>query len=116
MHTQLHQELTPSAINCQASPKCALPVTVLDRGCDLPLYVQLFEAIAWYVESGQFSANSKLPSVRRIATDLCVSTETVCKAMDLLLSNGFIETRSRRSAVVSTMWLERQAYMLPKPL
>lgn len=90
-----------------------LPNITLDRDCDLPLYVQLFETIAWHIECGHLGANSKLPSVRRLANDLGISTETVCKAMDLLLSNGFIETRYRRNATVSTNWSERQQYFLP---
>jgi hypothetical protein len=88
----------------------------LDRQCDLPLYIQLFEAIAWHIESGDLAPNSKLPSVRRFATEIGISTETVCKAMDLLLSNGFIETGCRRNAVVSTMWSGREAYVLPDHL
>lgn len=59
---------------------------------------------AWFAEritSGDLAGGAKLPTVRGLAEQLALATNTVAKAYRELETDGFIETRGRNGSFVS---------------
>lgn len=68
-----------------------------------PLYQQLYQQIRAKILSGELSAQTKLPSNRRLATELHISRNTVDTAYQQLLSEGYIVGKSRSGYYVETI-------------
>lgn len=68
-----------------------------------PLYQQLYQQMRTKILSGELSAQSKLPSSRRLASELHVSRNTVDTAYQQLLSEGYIVGKSRSGYYVETL-------------
>ena len=62
---------------------------------DRPVYLQIYRQIRDDITSGVFPYNSRLPSKRRLADELGVSTITVEHAYSLLCDEGYTESRER---------------------
>jgi DNA-binding transcriptional regulator YhcF (GntR family) len=64
-----------------------------------------FEQVAGHyraeIQSGHLAVGDELPSVRRIAGQWNIATATAQRAMDLLRSEGWIESRPGRPSVVA---------------
>jgi GntR family transcriptional regulator / MocR family aminotransferase len=60
-----------------------------------PLYIQISNDIKERIISQEFAEGEILPSVRKLSVDLNVSRKTVSDAYDLLISEGYIESRDR---------------------
>ena len=56
-----------------------LPPVELDRGSDVPLAVQLADALRRHTTAGLVRAGERLPSTRALATALGVSRTTIYK-------------------------------------
>jgi len=67
----------------------------LDPSQPEPLYRQLRRAIAKEIQSGRFAAGELLPSSRALASDLCLSRNTVNMAYQELMTEGFLESIPR---------------------
>jgi DNA-binding transcriptional regulator YhcF (GntR family) len=65
-------------------------------------FEQIRTQIAAMVSGGTLSAGTKLPTVRQLATDLGLATNTVAKAYRELESDGVISTDGRRGSFVSS--------------
>jgi DNA-binding transcriptional regulator YhcF (GntR family) len=65
-------------------------------------FEQIRTQIATMVSDGTLSAGTKLPTVRQLATDLGLATNTVAKAYRELESDGVISTDGRRGSFVSS--------------
>lgn len=65
-----------------------------------PIYVQIASKYRGQIEQGELSKGTKLPSVEAIRQEWNVSARTVTAAMQLLKSEGLIETRVGSGAVV----------------
>ncbi len=73
----------------------------LDTRSEIPLYIQLYKGISEMIFCKTLKIGDRLPSSREIASDLDISRSTVSYALDLLISEGFIETHDRSGAYVS---------------
>jgi GntR family transcriptional regulator/MocR family aminotransferase len=65
------------------------------------LYVRVYQRIRALIMQGAWSPGMRLPSSRRLAEDLGISRNTASLALDQLLADGWIETRSRAGTFVS---------------
>src|SRR5690242_237105 len=69
------------------------PEIVLDQHVSVPLYRQLYERLRGSILSGQLEAGMRLPSTRVLASELGVSRTTTALAYELLLLEGYVESR-----------------------
>lgn len=65
------------------------------------LYVRLYQRMRALILDGAWPLGMRLPSSRRLAEDLGISRNTASLALDQLMSDGWIETRSRAGTYVS---------------
>ena len=65
------------------------------------LYVRLYQRMRALILEGGWPSGMRLPSSRTLAADLGVSRNTVVLAVDQLLADGWIETRTRSGTFVS---------------
>jgi DNA-binding transcriptional regulator YhcF (GntR family) len=72
-------------------------------------YEQIRTQLAAHVASGELQPGDRLPTVRRLAEDLGVATNTVARAYRELESAGVIETRGRAGSFVTGDRVEREA-------
>lgn len=73
----------------------------LDMTGEVPIYVQLRNAVVVGIGTGELMPGEGLPTVRQMAEDLGVNTMTVNKAYALLKDQGFIEIDRRHGARVN---------------
>lgn len=66
----------------------------LDRASDTPLMNQIVLQFAGQIQSGQLPAGSRLPSIRKLAAQLEVSSATIVGAYDRLTARGLIASRA----------------------
>lgn len=66
------------------------------------LYVRLYQRMRALIMQGAWPPGMRLPSSRRLAEDLQVSRNTASLALDQLMADGWIETRSRAGTFVSS--------------
>ncbi|GHO46172.1 PLP-dependent aminotransferase family protein [Ktedonospora formicarum] len=66
---------------------------VLNQNESAPLYRQLYERLKNRILTGQLEAGTRLPSTRMLASELGVSRNTTALAYELLLLEGYIESR-----------------------
>lgn len=62
---------------------------------DHPLYQQLHDSIIAQIQSGQLSAGERLPGKRSLAAQLAVAVNTVDTAYQMLVAEGYLESRPR---------------------
>ena len=72
-------------------------------------FAQLRDQIRGQVLSGELEPGTRLPTVRGLATDLGLATNTVARAYRELEGLGMIETRGRAGSFVSGEGVERAA-------
>ena len=60
-----------------------------------PLYQQLHDSIAAQIRSGQLSAGDRLPGKRSLASQLAVAVNTVDTAYQMLVAEGYLESRPK---------------------
>ncbi len=83
-------------------------ITVDPQGAEAP-YEQVREQIRAQVQKGELAPGTKLPTVRRLAGDLGLATNTVARAYRELEALGVIETRGRAGSVVTGGGVDRAA-------
>jgi DNA-binding transcriptional regulator YhcF (GntR family) len=81
----------------------------IDHDSAIAPYEQVREQIRAQVTSGELGPGTKLPTVRRLAGDLGLATNTVARAYRELEALGLIETRGRAGSVVSGDGVEQAA-------
>ncbi len=69
------------------------PEIILDQNAPAPLYRQLYERLRGSILAGQLEVGARLPSTRVLASELGVSRNTTALAYELLLLEGYIESR-----------------------
>ena len=74
-----------------------------------PPYAQVREQIRAQVLAGGLMPGTRLPTVRRLAGDLGLATNTVARAYRELEALGVIETRGRAGSVVTGGGVDRAA-------
>ena len=65
-------------------------------------YEQVRRQIAEAAAAGVLAAGHKLPTVRKLATDLGLAANTVARAYRLLEGDGVVETHGRAGTLVAT--------------
>ncbi len=75
--------------------------SLLDPGDNTPLYVQLQKRIRELIVTGVVSEGTRLPSTRKLATDLSLSRTTVLGAYDALRAEGLIVQRPGAGTIVA---------------
>ncbi len=65
----------------------------IDRSLDIPLIRQIYQQIRKRILNGQLKANERLPSTRKMASELNVSRNVILEAYDQLLAEGFLVAR-----------------------
>ena len=73
----------------------------LDPGSTVPLSRQLVAGIARAIERGTAAPGERLPTVRDLASELGIATNTVAKAYRELEADGFVVTRGRHGTYVA---------------
>jgi GntR family transcriptional regulator/MocR family aminotransferase len=78
----------------------------LDHQQAEPLYRQIYLRIKDAIVQGTLVANSRLPSVRGLASDLGVARATVENAYAALVAEGFLQSRGQAGTYVSSQLLK----------
>jgi DNA-binding transcriptional regulator YhcF (GntR family) len=73
----------------------------LDPDSSVPPYEQVRLQVAAAIESGVLVAEFRLPTVRKLATDLGLAVNTVARAYRELELAGLVETRGRHGTFVA---------------
>ena len=77
------------------------PVCHVDPAAADPPYEQIRAQIAAQVASGELAPGTRLPSVRALAQQLGLATNTVARAYRELEHSGVVTTRGRNGTVVN---------------
>lgn len=88
---------------------------VLEEDSGKALYQQLFTYIRDSIVRGDISPGKKLPSLRRMAQDLNISTTTVRLAYDQLLVEGYIESKAKSGYYAGKIALS-SGHLLDEPI
>jgi GntR family transcriptional regulator len=70
-----------------------------DRG--IPVYRQIYEAVARALASGRLAASEQLPTIHELATRLGINPNTVVRAYKDLERDGYIVARRGRGTFTS---------------
>src|ERR1700722_19065020 len=81
-------------------PAMQIPV-LLDRSRREPLTDQLVEQLRNAIRQARLAAGTRLPSSRHLSEQLAVSRNTVVRAYDALIVEGFVESRPASGVFVS---------------
>lgn len=73
---------------------------LLDQNSRVPLYQQLYLAIKSAIEAGHLAKDDKLPSIRKLSSDLNLSCTTVEAAYQQLCVEGYLAARPQRGYFV----------------
>ncbi|TVR61035.1 MAG: GntR family transcriptional regulator [Gemmatimonadales bacterium] len=73
---------------------------VIDTDSPTPPYEQVRAQVVALVRSGDLAPGTRLPTVRRLAGDLGLATNTVARAYRELERAGIVETRGRHGTFV----------------
>ena len=67
----------------------------LDSSLSQPLYQQLYQALVAQIRSGELPAGTRLPGKRSLSGQLAVGVNTVDTAYQMLVAEGYLESRPR---------------------
>lgn len=73
---------------------------VIDQHGGVPPYEQLRTQLIAQITSGELVPGTRLPSVRRLASDLGLAPNTVARTYRELESAGFVRTAGRNGTIV----------------
>ncbi|MEI7815864.1 MAG: PLP-dependent aminotransferase family protein [Desulfuromonadales bacterium] len=76
---------------------------ILNNSNPVPLYKQLYNQIKEHILSGKLPADTRLPSVRNMATELSASRNTVDGAYQELYAEGYLYSKPRSGYFVSAL-------------
>lgn len=74
-----------------------------------PVYQQLYDDVVRLASLGVLKSNTKLPSVRVLATELGINPNTVSKAYKMLEADGYIYSTVGRGSFVSDKLCQDEA-------
>ncbi len=76
----------------------------IDLHSRVPVYEQIEEQIIWLINSGVYSPEDKLPSIRSLASELKLNVNTVKRAFQELESKGVVYSAQGRGVFVSPFY------------
>lgn len=74
---------------------------VLDKKNPIPLYRQIMEQIITYIQEGKLLPGEKLPPERKLAVSYGVNRSTIVRALDELVSLGWIVRKQGSGTIVN---------------
>ncbi|MEO0571625.1 MAG: PLP-dependent aminotransferase family protein [Bacteroidota bacterium] len=74
----------------------------LNFNCETPIYLQIVNAITSAITSGKLLAGSALPGSRKLSNLLQVNRNTVIKALDILIAEGWLVPEKRKGVFVNS--------------
>lgn len=74
----------------------------IDPGRDVPIYMQIIQALIRDIERGRLTSGTFLPSSRELASVLGVNRKTVVLAYEDLIAQGWLASAGTRGTMVST--------------
>jgi len=83
----------------------------LNPSSGVPLYLQLMEQVKHAVATGAFRPGDQLPTIRKLAEDLVMNSNTVVRAYRELEHEGIVELRHGLGAFISESVEERAKWM-----
>ena len=72
-----------------------------DKNSKMPMYRQIYISVRNAIEKGNLKKSTKLPSVRKLSSELGVSKTTVLAAYDQLCAEGYIKTKPQSGYYVA---------------
>ena len=66
----------------------------IDTGSAVPVYEQLKRQIKLGIVSGEYPPDSRMPSIRKLASQLTINPNTIAKVYRQLESQGFLNSKS----------------------
>ena len=76
-------------------------IVVVDASSPSPPFEQVRDGLASAVRTGKLAAGDRLPTVRKLAADLGLASNTVARAYRELEEAGVVETRGRNGTFVA---------------
>ncbi|RCW43770.1 GntR family transcriptional regulator [Halanaerobium sp. MA284_MarDTE_T2] len=73
----------------------------LDRNAEQSLYRQIYEKIKEEILENRFTPDTKMPSIRKLASELEVNPETVVKAYNILEAENYIYKKEGSGSFIS---------------
>ncbi len=89
----------------------------IDENSLIPKYKQLVDSLISHIASADVELNDRIPSVKKLSTELGLSRETVFKALNILSEKGIITSSNRRGYFVTKKDIQlsyRVFFMLDK--
>jgi DNA-binding transcriptional regulator YhcF (GntR family) len=77
-------------------------VISIDRESPVPPYEQIRAGLADRISRGELEVGTRLPTIRELADQLGLATNTVARAYHELEGAGFVKTRGRAGTFVHT--------------
>ena len=74
-----------------------------DKSVSTPIYIQLYDYIRGEIIENRIDYNSKLPSIRELATSLKISRTTIESAYSQLQAEGYISSKPQSGYYVNTI-------------
>lgn len=78
----------------------AMLIFNVDSQSSIPIYKQIFDHISQLIEQEVLIEGDKLPSSRKLASQLDVNRSTVCKAYDELWAFGYIDSQQGKFSTI----------------
>lgn len=72
----------------------------IEPDSEMPVYLQIYWQIVEAISNGKLNRGARLPSSRKLASDLSINYHTVNKAYDLLLEKNFVYRNERKQTVI----------------
>ena len=72
----------------------------IDTDSDEPIYEQVYDQVRHAVETGKLKEGDRLPSIRKLCSDLCISHTTAERAYLQLSVEGYVRNVPRSGYVV----------------
>ncbi len=85
---------------------------ILQSESEVPLYEQLYCSLSAAIQNGELKQNAKMPGKRTLAEQLGISVNTVDTAYQLLVAEGYLESRPRSGFYV--MQVEQPIQTVPQ--
>src|SRR5579862_6165095 len=97
--------------------KPAFDFVQLDRNSEVPIYIQIQNALLAAIAGGQLNVGDRLPPVRALAEDLDVNTMTVARFYKVLTNTGAFAGRAALGTFVMDAGGSRKSagFLSPDP-
>lgn len=98
------RSVRPATVNVMAVPADLIAITIaVDADSGQPPFEQVRSQLAHQISDRTLAVGTRLPTVRALATELGLATNTVARAYRELEEAGMVETRGRAGTFVSAL-------------